>query len=339
MATEWETAKECYLLHMAGKGCVKETIAVRRVGLERWSAFCEDRAENPLAPPPAVVDAWLSSLYRRYARNTVCGQLDGLRAFFRWRREFALLEAIPTSKRPNVPIRPYSADDVRALLAAADSARDKAMILLLFGSGLRCAEVIGIRMEDVDWPAGSIRVLGKGSKVRLVCPGAAVMAVLRAYVGDGQHEYLFPGRSGHLARCSLWLLIERLAVKAGIDGGVHRFRHAFASNFLALGGDVGDLQKILGHASITMSLHYASYTATERALAAQKRFNPVDSLLKGDNNEHMDAQFLGVIQPAGDGHHVRYRRHGPADAGGDTRRSRRPGDTLPTRRRVLRTRP
>jgi integrase len=99
-------------------------------------------------------------------------------------------------------------------------------------------------------------------------------------VGGRNCGYVFPSAGGHITGTTLWLVIHRLAKRAGIDGGVHRFRHTFAHEFLADGGDVGDLKVILGHSTITMSLRYAAYSAAERALEAQRRHNPADRLTR-----------------------------------------------------------
>jgi integrase len=86
---------------------------------------------------------------------------------------------------------------------------------------------------------------------------------------------------GHLRSDSLYHLVERLGEGAGIPGAnVHRFRHTFAHMFLEAGGDVGDLKEILGHSTIAMSLRYARYFAADRALEAQRRFNPADRLTR-----------------------------------------------------------
>jgi integrase len=237
-------------------------------------------------PCPELAAPWLASLYGLYARWTVRGYFFTLRSFLRWQGRGNPLAEIPVPRERDVPIRPYSLFELRRFLRAArDSPRDTALLLLLIGSGMRASELVALSVGDVDWEAGTLLIRnGKGGKNRRVAPGQRALDALHAYLSAERvrRGWLFPGLTdGHLRSDSLYHLVERLGEGAGIPGAnVHRFRHTFAHMFLEAGGDVGDLKEILGHSTIAMSLRYARYFAADRALEAQRRFNPADRLTR-----------------------------------------------------------
>jgi integrase len=149
---------------------------------------------------------------------------------------------------------------------------------------MRASELVALSVGDVDWEAGTLLIRnGKGGKNRRVAPGERALGALRAYLTAERirRGWLFPGlNGGHLRADSLYHLVERLGERAGISGAnVHRFRHTFAHEFLAAGADVGDLQQLLGHSTIAMSLRYGRYFAADRALEASRKYNPADRLV------------------------------------------------------------
>jgi integrase/recombinase XerD len=147
---------------------------------------------------------------------------------------------------------------------------DRALILLLLGSGLRFGEVAGLSWKDVD--GDEITVFGKGGKVRVIAPGKQAMAALRALPRDG----------AKLWDCGDWGLRYRLG-KLGRATGLHvyphRFRHTFADRFLQNGGAIDELATILGHARLDTTMIYLRARQQERALEAQRKWNPADALL------------------------------------------------------------
>jgi len=213
-------------------------------------------------------------------------------AFFSWCLREELIEKNPVVKldRPKVPrvlIRPYELGEIQRLLAACDTrnllgARDRAILLTLFDSGLRASELCSLRLEDLD--GDFLRVYGKGDKERLVPLGRearrAIMAYLRHRPDDGS-RWLFLSRKGvAFNRSSLHQRISSLAQRAGLErGGVHRLRHAFAINAIRNGASVLDVKHCLGHSRLDTTQRYVSSFGHEDAGRNHARFSPVDNLL------------------------------------------------------------
>ena len=176
------------------------------------------------------------------------------------------------------PIEPYTVTELHALLATARRPRDRAMLLLLVATGLRASELLRLTAADVDLERGVLRVRGKGGKLRLVAPGEAAMAALRDYLA---RRSLNIWQEGLSTTSGLRHWLGRLGKRAGVTRpNLHRFRHTFASAFLDAGGGEGELQMLLGHATLAMTLHYSAHRRTERALEQQRQMNPADRLLQ-----------------------------------------------------------
>ena len=157
--------------------------------------------------------------------------------------------------------------EVQRLLSTA-SLRDRALITLWYGAGLRVSEAVGLRMTDVHFDAGLIRVLGKGDKERLVPLGSAGLGTLDTYVREDRSrrlkgrasDFLFPGRgkSGRLTRQAAFCVIRRLARAAGLPGEIspHTLRHAFATHLVRGGADLRSVQLLLGHSDLSTTEIY-----------------------------------------------------------------------------------
>ncbi len=156
-----------------------------------------------------------------------------------------------------------SLDEVLALLdAARKSPRNLALVLVLYGAGLRVSEAVGLQVGDVYLDAGLLRVTGKGDKDRVVPIGEPVIEVLRGYMQDdrkkrlkdGPNDALFPGRGGRgqFTRQAAFVVLRRLARAAGVaqDVSPHKLRHAFATHLLQGGADLRSVQVMLGHADL-----------------------------------------------------------------------------------------
>ncbi|MBI2163829.1 MAG: tyrosine recombinase XerD [candidate division NC10 bacterium] len=159
-----------------------------------------------------------------------------------------------------------SSDEVDRLLVPREAKtpqgfRDRAMLELLYASGLRVSELVGLRLADLNLAVGIVRVLGKGDKERLVPLGDAAAENLRAYLTHGRPRmekrrpspHLFLGRHGRgLTRQMFWQILKRYVRAAGITKSVspHTLRHSFATHLLERGADLRSVQLMLGHADI-----------------------------------------------------------------------------------------
>jgi integrase/recombinase XerD len=169
-------------------------------------------------------------------------------------------------------------DAVERLLAAAGSAgtalalRDRALLELLYGTGARISEAVGLDVDDVELETGAVRLMGKGSKQRAVPVGSYAVEAVSAYlvrsrprlsgVGRGSPALFLNARGGRLSRQSAWSVLRSAAERAGVDGDVspHTLRHSFATHLLDGGADVRVVQELLGHASVTTTQVYTLVT-------------------------------------------------------------------------------
>jgi len=270
--------RQSYALWLGTQGYTDATCYGYLKVYDLWDEWCRSLGIHPAVASRSHTAHWI--LERRgLAPSTVRNSLIAVRAYYRYLLDSGLRMEDPTAglRAPKVslpPVEPYSTEDLRSLLDAARSPRDRALLLLLLGSGLRSAELLGIKAEDIDWRAGTIRIRGKGNKYRRVAPGDRAMKAVADYMIARERNIWEVDTTAGLRR---W--IERLGVRAGIKrANLHRFRHTFATLFMEAGGSEGSLEKILGHSSLNMSLHYAA-TARERvALEQQRRLSPADRL-------------------------------------------------------------
>ena len=183
--------------------------------------------------------------------------------------------------RPPVPARrlpkAISVSQVEALLAAPDAdtalgLRDRALLELLYGTGARISEAIGLDVDDLDLDSGGVRLDGKGGKQRVVPVGSYARAAVDAYLvrarpqlaatGRGTPALFLNARGGRLSRQSAWTVLQAAVDKAGltVDVSPHTLRHSFATHLLDGGADVRVVQELLGHASVTTTQVYTLVT-------------------------------------------------------------------------------
>jgi integrase/recombinase XerD len=185
-----------------------------------------------------------------------------------------------------------SRDEVEALLLQPDTQtvpgkRDKAMLELLYATGLRVTELIGLKMGNINLEAGYIRTIGKGSKERIIPMGTKAVDSLKEYLRNSRPSllrkdpakagpYLFLNTRGRpMTRQGLWKIIRNHALKAGISKTVtpHTVRHSFATHLLEGGADLRSVQIMLGHADISTTQIY-THVARERLKEIHEKYHP-----------------------------------------------------------------
>lgn len=236
-------------------------------------------------------------LATRLARG--CSPRSQARLLSSWRRYYEFLSAqglitcdpVAALAPPRLSVRlpqDLSEADVDRLLAAPDvtsalGLRDRAMLELLYASGLRVSELVGLSLTAVNLRQGVVRVLGKGDKHRLVPIGEQAMAWLQRYLDQARpllmttaSSHLFPGRDGKaLTRQAFWYRIKAWAIRAGVRTSLspHTLRHAFATHLLNHGADLRVVQMLLGHASLSTTQIY-THVARARLQALHAAHHP-----------------------------------------------------------------
>ena len=249
-----------------------------------------------LAADRGDVEGWLADQFRAKAKATsVARRLSTLRRFYRLQLERATVREDPTArvrspKQPRRLPKLLSEAQVEALLAAPATEttlglRDRAMLETLYATGLRVSELVGLRMAQVSLDMGVVRVVGKGSKERLVPLGDEAVEWLQRYVkearptlaGERKSECVFlTNRHTPLTRQAFWALIKRYALKSAIAPAAlspHVLRHAFATHLLNHGADLRVVQLLLGHADITTTTIY-THVARERLKQLHAQHHP-----------------------------------------------------------------
>ena len=221
-------------------------------------------------------------------------RLTVFKRFFRWAVRERIVDADPTLKLDSArqPLRvpkTLSEAQVEALLAAPDvdtplGLRDRAMLELLYASGLRVSELVSLKTVHVSFVECALRVTGKGAKERLVPFGEEALRWIERYVADARPAILgartsdalfVTGLGGPMTRQMFWKLLRALALRAGIVAPLspHTLRHAFATHLLNHGADLRAVQMLLGHADISTTTIY-THVARERLRALHAQHHP-----------------------------------------------------------------
>lgn len=266
----------------AERGASEHTVRSYRADLLDCVAFLERRALGALPDADArVVRGYLADLHARgLARTSIARRLATLRSFFRFliRRGRARVNPAREVRTPRLPGRlpaHLPIDQSEALFRQPlgdDEAgrRDRAILEVLYASGVRVAELSGLDVEDADLRDGSVRVLGKGRKERIVPLGRKAVEALRTYLGarEGTRGALFRNsRGGRLTVRSLHRIVRARARAAGLAGRVtpHTLRHTFATHLLDAGADLRLIQELLGHARLATTQRYTHVSADRLA--------------------------------------------------------------------------
>lgn len=231
----------------------------------------------------------------KYRRSSMMRAIASMKAFHRFLLEEKLSTEDPTAlirfpkagrQLPHV----LSRDEVESLLGRPSDAtpqglRDRAILELLYSSGLRVSELVSLKAPEVNWEEGWVRVLGKGSRERVVPVGTQALGWLKRYSeevrprwaqrGSGRPE-LFLGRQGEpLTRVRVWMLVRGYARGANIfrDVGPHMLRHCFATHLLEGGANLRDVQEMLGHASLATTQVY-THVDRHRLSEIYRKFHP-----------------------------------------------------------------
>ncbi|MFC6285369.1 site-specific tyrosine recombinase XerD [Nocardioides sp. GCM10027113] len=288
-------AVRTYLDHLSvERGLAANTLTSYRRDLRRYREYL---AEQDVQRLDEVTEATVSGFLLRLregggdhpplSATSAARTVVAVRGFHRFAVADGLATADPASAvKPPAPAKrlpkALPLADVEAILEAAGAAgttlalRDRALLEVLYGTGARISEAVGLDVDDLDWGAsgdeGTVLLRGKGGKERLVPVGSYAREAVEAYLVRGRPELATTGgaggalflnsRGGRLSRQSAWAVLVKAAERAGVtrDVSPHTLRHSFATHLLDGGADVRVVQELLGHASVTTTQVYTLVT-------------------------------------------------------------------------------
>lgn len=277
-------------------GLAKTTLDSYRSDLKQFAVWLEQEQQGTLLEAgESTLTGFIALLARGKRATSQSRYLSTLRRFYRWQLARGRIAADPTLKLAN-PVRPsrlpkvLSETQVEALLAAPDTAtplglRDRAMLETLYATGLRVSELVALKLHEIGFNEGVLRVLGKGSKERLVPLGEEAVDWLGRFLAQGRRDILkgrqsdaifVTGRGRAMSRQMFWNLVKRYAGHAGINPAKlspHVLRHAFATHLLNHGADLRVVQLLLGHADISTTQIY-THVARERLKSLHAMHHP-----------------------------------------------------------------
>jgi integrase/recombinase XerD len=285
-----------YLDHLrAERGLSENTLRAYGGDLDRLAAFGRERGRRLLQLEQSDLAAFIRGLSESgLVARSVARAVNAARGLYRFALREGRIEADPMQNlRPPRAFAPLprflTAEQVEALLDAPDLAtpvglRDRAVLEVLYATGLRASELVALRSADVDLEVGIVTALGKGRKERLVPLGREARRFVERYLAEVRPavarlrspDRLFLSVRGEaLTRSGLWGIVRRHAVTVGVEGVLspHVLRHSFATHLLERGADLRSLQAMLGHADISTTQIYTHVTR-ERLRQIYERYHP-----------------------------------------------------------------
>jgi integrase/recombinase XerD len=296
---EISAAISAFLTHVkVEKGLSSNTVSAYKRDLVKFDAFVRKRKLSLEAVSRDDLVDFLAGLYRQKLESrTVARQLVTLRNFFRFAQIQELIPADPSVNLESPKIRRtlpgyLRLEEVERLLAQPNEKtplglRDRAMLEVLYSTGLRVSELISLGVSDLDAKVGCVRCIGKGDKERIVPVGRKAVGVVDKYLRDARPQFcgkgktsgnptLFVNRRGRpLSRVGVWKILSAYGRRAGLRVPMkpHMLRHSFATHLLEHGADLRSVQLMLGHADISTTQIY-THVVEERLKQIYKAHHP-----------------------------------------------------------------
>jgi integrase/recombinase XerD len=296
---EIAAAISSFLTHVqVEKGLATNTLSAYRRDLAKFEDFAKKRKLALTAVKRDDLVDFLASLYRQKLESkTVARHLVTLRNFFRHAQVQELISEDPTAHLESPKIRRslpgyLRLDEVEKLLELPDQTtplglRDRAMLEVLYSTGLRVSELTSLRVMDLDTKVGCVRCIGKGDKERIVPVGRKALAIVEKYLRDGRTALITAGRGpagaflfvnrrgGRISRVGVWKIFSSYGRKAGLRVPLtpHMLRHSFATHLLERGADLRSVQLMLGHSDISTTQIY-THVVEERLKQIYKAHHP-----------------------------------------------------------------
>jgi integrase/recombinase XerD len=278
------------------RGVARNTLEAYERDLRRFILYLKEKGLSEItAVTPEDIIGYLTRVKDDgLSSNSTNRALAALRGFYKYLLREKKIEESPLTdiELSKVWMRlpdTISKEEMNIILAQPGETtpaarRDNAMMELLYATGIRVSELIGITMNNINWQVGFLVVMGKGSKERIVPIGKTAYDCTRRYVDEARPklmrgkntDILFLNRfGGKLTRQGFWKIVTRYARKAGLEKNIHphTFRHSFASHLLEGGADLRTVQVMLGHADISTTQIYTHITR-ERLKEIHRKYHP-----------------------------------------------------------------
>jgi integrase/recombinase XerD len=275
------------------KGYSPNTLDSYGRDLSQFAAFLEERGPAELRRADAVSVSLFNQRLRarRMSQNTIARKITAIRSFLKYlhREGYIGPEAVEDIESlRNVRRLPetLSGEEVARLIDSMPSEtprqiRDRAIVELLYATGMRASELAGAKVSDLNWSEGSIRCMGKGSKMRTIPVGGKALEWLKRYLDEVRPKWdsglcpnlMLTNRGGPVSRESVWLIVNKMAASASSRVSPHTFRHSFATHLMENGADLRAVQEMLGHADIATTQIYTHVTK-DKMLQVYEKCHP-----------------------------------------------------------------
>jgi integrase/recombinase XerD len=289
-----------FLTHVrVEKGLSENTVLAYRRDLQKFRQFAVKRGLSLEGVSRDDLVDFLASLYRQKLESrTVARHLVTLRNFFRFALTQDIVSSDPSASLESPKIRRslpgyLRLEEVERLLAQPDArlplgVRDRAMLELLYSTGMRVSELIGLNVADLDTKVGCVRCIGKGDKERVIPVGRKALTIVEKYLRGARSQLLAKGRAApasatlfvnrrgdRLSRVGVWKILSAYGRRAGLHAPLtpHMLRHSFATHLLERGADLRSVQLMLGHADISTTQIY-THVVEERLKQIYKAHHP-----------------------------------------------------------------
>nr|WP_305799385.1 site-specific tyrosine recombinase XerD [Marinobacterium weihaiense] len=277
------------------KGLSENSLASYRRDLRQYALWLNEQEQHLAQAGRSELQRYLNwRLEQQLKSSSTSRLLSCLRGFYRYLLREGHVQVDPTlnldNPRSGRPLpKTLTEQDVETLLMAPDTRdllglRDRTMLELLYATGLRVSELVGLQLEQVNQRIGVIRVVGKGDKERLVPVGDEALRWLSRYLVQGRpllqkntlEEALFLSQRGQMmTRQTFWYRVKRYSLESGIDKPLspHVLRHAFATHLLNHGADLRVVQMLLGHSDLSTTQIY-THVASHRLQSLHREHHP-----------------------------------------------------------------
>ena len=274
------------------KGLSKNTLSSYAADLKRYMLFLKEREKRiESAFRGDIIDFNEGLRNDGYSIPSICRYLSSVKALYKYLLIENIIDSDPSEnihmpkKWERLP-KALSVSEVLDLLQTGFSGntvlRDTAMLELLYSSGLRVSELVRIKLGDIHFDAGFLRIMGKGAKERVVPVNVRALEKVKKYIEEErlailkkrQSPYLFVTRLGKpMSRQRFWQTLKAIGKQAGLEISPHTIRHCFATHLLEGGADLRSVQKMLGHSDISTTQIYTKVT-TDRIKKVFKTYHP-----------------------------------------------------------------